>query len=66
MAKLVEEAGKVPSKESEEIQACREVYLYKDPGIRERHGAVPLWLQLVSYGLIIWGIYYTVRYWNTG
>jgi len=43
-----------------------ETYMYKDSGIRERHGAVPLWLQLVSYGLILWGIYYTIRYWSNG
>lgn len=41
-------------------------YNYKDSGIQERRGAVPLWLQLVSYGLVIWGIYYTIRYWSTG
>lgn len=61
-----EEARKVQSKGAEESQAGGEVYLYKDSGIQERHGTVPLWLQLVSYGLILWGIYYTIRYWSTG
>jgi hypothetical protein len=43
-----------------------EAYTYKDSGIRERHGTVPFWLQLVAYGLIIWGIYYGIQYWNAG
>lgn len=43
-----------------------DAYLYRDSGIQERHGNVPLWLKLVSIGLIIWGIYYTVRYWSSG
>lgn len=43
-----------------------EAYLYRDSGIQERHGGIPLWLKLVSIGLVIWAIYYTVRYWSTG
>lgn len=43
-----------------------QAYFYRDSGIQERHGNVPLWLKLVSIGLIIWGIYYTVRYWSSG
>jgi hypothetical protein len=58
--------GKDQLSKSEESHASGEVYLYKDSGIRERHGAVPFWLQLVAYGLIIWGIYYTIQYWSTG
>ena len=23
------------------------------------------WLKIVAIGLMIWGIYYTIRYWNT-
>jgi len=40
-----------------------ETYVYKDSGIRERHGYIPIWLQLVAYALFIWGIYYTIKYW---
>ena len=65
MTMLVEEGGKDKSKASEETHAGGDIYVYKDSGIRERHGAVPIWLQLVAYGLIIWGIYYTIRYWST-
>lgn len=43
-----------------------ETYLYRDSGIQERHGGIPLWLKLVSIGLVLWGIYYTVRYWSIG
>jgi len=66
ISNATEKTGKVQSKGVEELHVNSEVYLYKDSGIRERHGAVPLWLQLVSYGLILWGIYYTIRYWSTG
>lgn len=45
-------------------QAEGEVYLYRSAGIRERHGLIPLWLKLVTLGLLVWGIYYTVRYWG--
>ncbi len=41
-----------------------EVYHYQDSGIQERHGAIPLWLKLVSIGLLVWSIYYTIRYWS--
>lgn len=41
-----------------------EVYLYGHAGIQERHGAVPLWLQLVVTGLLLWGAYYLIQYWS--
>jgi hypothetical protein len=27
---------------------------------------VPLWLMLVSIGLIVWSVYYTIWYWSEG
>jgi len=39
-----------------------EEYLYKQSGIRERHGAVPMWLKLVALGLVIWSVYYLVEF----
>jgi len=42
-----------------------EIYLYKEAGIWERHGKIPLWLVFVAIALLIWGVYYTVKYWNT-
>lgn len=41
------------------------IYRYEPSGIRERSGYVPLWLTLVSFGLIVWGLYYAWRYWNS-
>jgi hypothetical protein len=65
MTEKTEKQGESPSKDTEGTHADEELYLYKDAGIAERHGAVPLWLKLVCYGLILWGIYYTLRYWST-
>ncbi len=39
-------------------------YEYKQAGIRVRHGLIPLWLILVAIGLIAWGIYYIIQFWN--
>lgn len=69
MREGIEKGGGIPPKREEEKggeASRREVYLYKDAGIEERHGAIPLWLQLVAYGLIVWAIYYTIRYWSVG
>ncbi len=40
------------------------VFYYKDSGILERHGKVPLWLTLVLIALVIWSIYYLIAYWT--
>ncbi len=40
-------------------------YLYKDSGIHERSGAVPNWLKLVYAGILAWGIWYLITYWNS-
>ena len=40
-------------------------YVYEPAGIRERSGYVPAWLQLIALGLILWGVYYTIRYWSS-
>ena len=40
-------------------------YVYEPAGIRERSGYSPLWLKLVSLGLILWGIQYAIRYWSS-
>jgi hypothetical protein len=41
-------------------------YLYRHAGIREREGRIPFWLLLVVVSLIIWSVYYTVKYWSDG
>ncbi len=38
------------------------IYRYEPSGIGERSGHVPLWLKLVTFGLILWGVYYAMRY----
>ncbi|HKB60047.1 MAG TPA: hypothetical protein VKC56_08400 [Gallionellaceae bacterium] len=48
----------------ESRQAEDPVFLYKDSGIREKHGHVPLWLWGVVVALLIWGVYYTIAYWS--
>jgi hypothetical protein len=52
-----------PRQEGEGKDDDQEV-IYKDSGIRERHGYVPLWLWGVVIALVIWAVYYTVKYWN--
>ena len=38
--------------------------LYGSSGIYPPHVNVPWWLQIVLIGLIVWGIYYFIRFWN--
>lgn len=45
------------------LRSTDPVYLYKDSGIQEHHGNIPLWLKGVVLVLLIWGIYYLVAYW---
>jgi hypothetical protein len=40
-------------------------YVHETAGIRERSGIIPTWLTAVSVGLIIWGVYYMIRYWSS-
>lgn len=53
------------AKEQDELNNERNVYLYKDSGISERTGYVPFWLIVVAISLLIWGVYYAVRYWSS-
>jgi hypothetical protein len=56
-------SGKPEPLEAVETPAhLEEDYQYVS-GIVERVGHVPIWLQLVYYALIVWGVYYIVRYW---
>lgn len=40
------------------------VLLYKDSGILENRGSIPLWLIAVAVALAIWGVYYLVAFWS--
>ena len=40
-------------------------YVHEPAGIRERSGSIPTWLILVACGLILWGLYYMIRYWSS-
>ena len=39
-----------------------ETYLYAEAGIREKHGTIPFWLKLVVVALLIWSVYYMIRF----
>ena len=38
------------------------IYRYEPSGILERSGSIPVWLKLVVFGLMVWGMYYAWRY----
>jgi cbb3-type cytochrome oxidase subunit FixP-like protein len=42
-----------------------DTYVHESAGIRERSGYIPTWLSLVAVGLIVWGIYYMIRFWSS-
>ncbi|MEX5219553.1 MAG: hypothetical protein NW701_17120 [Nitrospira sp.] len=48
-----------------EITGESHIHLYEPSGIRERSGHIPTWLTLVIFALIVWGLYYGIRYWNS-
>jgi hypothetical protein len=41
-----------------------EISRYEASGIEERHGRVPAWLAIVYAALLIWMVYYLVRFWT--
>jgi hypothetical protein len=52
----------------EKVGLERDEHLHQDyeyaSGIVERVGIVPLWLKVVYFSLIVWAIYYIIRYWS--
>ncbi len=32
--------------------------------IESYYGKIPLWLLIITAGLLLWGIYYTIKYWG--
>lgn len=41
-----------------------EITRYEPSGIDERHGTVPAWLTAVYVALLIWMVYYLIRFWT--
>jgi hypothetical protein len=41
-----------------------EISRYEFSGIDERHGKIPKWLGFVYVSLLIWMVYYLVRFWT--
>ncbi len=41
-----------------------EISHYEFSGIDERHGRIPRWLGFVYVVLLIWMVYYLVRFWT--
>jgi hypothetical protein len=48
----------------EDEEARSEISRYEFSGIEERHGRIPKWLAVVYAGLLIWMVYYLVRFWT--
>jgi hypothetical protein len=53
---------------AEKVGLEKDEHLHQDyeyaSGIVERVGLVPLWLKIVYLSLIVWAIYYIIRYWS--
>lgn len=41
-----------------------EISHYESSGIDERHGVIPKWLGVVYVVLLIWMVYYLIRFWT--
>jgi len=41
-----------------------EISRYEYSGIEERHGVIPRWLAGVYAALLIWMVYYLIRFWT--
>ena len=50
--------------EPDSLKIHNPVYYYKDSGIQEKHGDIPLWLYAVVVILSIWGLYYLIAFWS--
>jgi hypothetical protein len=50
--------------QNEEKHESSEISRYESAGIEERHGKIPKWLAVVYGGLLIWMVYYLVRFWT--
>jgi hypothetical protein len=39
-------------------------YFYNTAGLREREGHIPIGLIWLGVGLLIWAVYYLVKFWS--
>ncbi len=58
------QSGQSPAEPDRTGDTHEPVFYYRDSGILERHGKIPLWLVGVVVVLLVWGIYYLVAYWT--
>lgn len=61
---MSEQTDKSESRPKSKEAVRAEEFIYKDAGIRERHGYIPAWLWLVAVVLVVWGVYYTLHFWQ--
>jgi len=50
--------------QDEEKEDTGEISHYKFSGIDERHGTIPKWLGFVYGAMLIWMVYYLIRFWT--
>jgi hypothetical protein len=59
-------APDTPAPEQPEASEETQPHLYRHAGITESDGQIPFWLILVVVGLLIWSVYYAIRFWSPG
>ena len=52
------------SEHAEQEDEPPEISHYEFSGIDERHGVIPKWLGAVYVILLIWMVYYLIRFWT--
>ena len=50
--------------DDEDKPGSSEISHYEFSGIDERHGKIPKWLGAVYVALLIWMVYYLIRFWT--
>jgi hypothetical protein len=48
----------------EEKHGSPEISRYEFSGIEERHGRIPVWLAVVYAAMLLWMVYYLIRFWT--
>ena len=50
--------------ENDHKEHSEEINHYEFSGIDERHGRIPRWLGLVYVVMLMWMVYYLIRFWT--